>query len=78
MKTAISIDELIYHKAEEAAAELGLTRSRLYTLAVDEYLQNHHPGLITERLNRYYKDRRAEIDEDIQQATYNLFAEEDW
>jgi hypothetical protein len=78
MKTAISIDEATYRKAEAAAAELGLTRSRLYALAVDEYLRNHRADAITERLNRYYQDHKAARDEDIRQAAYQLFAGEDW
>jgi hypothetical protein len=78
MKTAISIDEVIYRDAEGAAAELGLTRSRLYTLAIEEYLRNHRSDTITERLNQYYQDYKAVLDDDIKQATYNLFSREDW
>jgi hypothetical protein len=78
MKTAISIDEATYHNAEEAAAGLGLTRSKFYALALDAYLKKLRDDAITEQLNRYYKDHKAAFDEDIQQATYTLFAKEDW
>jgi hypothetical protein len=78
MKTAISIDGVTWSAAEAAAAELGLTRSRLYTLAVDEYLRNHRPDAVTERLNRYYQDHKAALDGDLQQAACELFAGEDW
>jgi hypothetical protein len=78
MKTAISIDNGIYWNAEDAAVQLGLTRSKLYTLAVEEYLQNHHPDAVTGQLNRYYNSRKAVLDDDIKQITYELFSREDW
>jgi hypothetical protein len=43
MKAAISIDDQIYRTAEYAAGQLGLTRSRLYTLAMEEYVRNIAP-----------------------------------
>jgi hypothetical protein len=78
MKTAISIDNGIYWDAEDAAAQLGLTRSKLYTLAVEEYVRNHQTDAVTERLNHYYKDHKAVLDEDIKQAACELFSQEDW
>jgi antitoxin component of RelBE/YafQ-DinJ toxin-antitoxin module len=78
MKTAISINETIFREAEDAAAEMGLSRSGLYTLAVEEYIRNHRSAVITERLNQYYRDHKAVLDDDIKQAAYALFAGEDW
>jgi antitoxin component of RelBE/YafQ-DinJ toxin-antitoxin module len=78
MKTAISIDDEIYQDAEDAAVRMGLSRSRLYTLAIEEYLYNHQINTITERLNQYYKDHKAVLDDDIKQAAYDLFTREDW
>jgi antitoxin component of RelBE/YafQ-DinJ toxin-antitoxin module len=78
MKTAISIDEAVYRDAEGAAAEMGLSRSRLYTLAIGEYLRNHRSDTITERLNQYYRDHEAVLDDDIKQAAYDLLSREDW
>jgi hypothetical protein len=78
MKTAISIDEMVYENAEETAGEMGLSRSRLYTLALEEYLQNHKGDAVMERLNRYYTDHKAVLDDDVKQAAYALFSQEDW
>jgi hypothetical protein len=78
MKTAISINETIFHEAEDAAAEMKLSRSGLYTLAVEEYIRNHRSAIITERLNQYYSGHKAVLDDDIKQAAYALFAGEDW
>jgi antitoxin component of RelBE/YafQ-DinJ toxin-antitoxin module len=78
MKTAISIDETIYREAEGTAAEMGLSRSRLYTLALEEYIRNHRSDSVTERLNQYYAKHKAVLDDDVKQAAYTLFSREDW
>jgi hypothetical protein len=78
MKTAVSIEDRIYRHAEDAAVRMGLTRSKLYALALEEYLQNHQADVITEQLNQYYKDHKATLDDDIKQATYKLFSREEW
>jgi metal-responsive CopG/Arc/MetJ family transcriptional regulator len=78
MKTAISIDETVYQEAEGAASEMGVSRSRLYTLALEEYIKNHRSDTVTERLNQYYTNRKAVLDDDVKQAVYALFSGEDW
>jgi metal-responsive CopG/Arc/MetJ family transcriptional regulator len=78
MKTAISIEPLVYEEAESAAQQMGVSRSKLYTLAIHEYVQNHNPEIVTDQLNRIYGKQAAVIDEDIIQAQYNLLSGEDW
>jgi hypothetical protein len=46
--------------------------------AIEEYLRNHRSDTITERLNQYYQDHEAVLDNDIKQAVYNMFSREDW
>jgi hypothetical protein len=46
--------------------------------AINEYIQNHSPELITEKLNSYYKNHNSKIDDNLKEATYNLLAREDW
>ena len=78
MKTAISIDEKLFVEAESFSKTTGLSRSRLYCTAINEYLQKHSSDLITETLNSYYKDHNSQIDNDLKEAAYHLFAKEDW
>jgi metal-responsive CopG/Arc/MetJ family transcriptional regulator len=78
MKTAISIDTEIYEKAEDAARQMGVSRSKIYSLAIAEYMQNHISERVTERLNQVYKNGDPGLDEDIKQAQYDLLAGEDW
>jgi metal-responsive CopG/Arc/MetJ family transcriptional regulator len=78
MKTAISIDNKLYEEAEKFSKNTGLSRSKLYSTAINEYLQNHLPDLITEQLNAYYKDHESKLDDDLKYAAYRTLNREDW
>ncbi|MDR0655749.1 MAG: hypothetical protein LBG22_05485 [Treponema sp.] len=78
MKTEVSIEDKVYKNAENTAIRMGLSRSRLYTLAIEEYIQNHSPDLLLDRLNEVYSVENSKLDDDIQQAQFNLLSGEDW
>ena len=78
MKTAISISEDVFKEAEETAQQLGLTRSKLYSIAIQEFVQNHYPEAITAKLNEVYSTNESKLDDDIVQATFDLLAQEEW
>ena len=78
MKTAISIDKNLFNAAERFSRTSGLSRSKLYCTALDEYIQNHSPDIITEKLNNYYNNHASRLDDDLKGAVYNVFAREDW
>jgi metal-responsive CopG/Arc/MetJ family transcriptional regulator len=56
MKTAISVDDALMEQADEAARELGLSRSRLIADALREYLKKRRRTRIAEQLNTAYAD----------------------
>jgi metal-responsive CopG/Arc/MetJ family transcriptional regulator len=56
MKTAISIDDGLLQEADETARLMGLSRSRLFALAVGEYLQRQRREQMLARLNEVYAD----------------------
>jgi metal-responsive CopG/Arc/MetJ family transcriptional regulator len=78
VKTAISIDKQLYEDAERFSKAAGLSRSRLYSTAINEYIQNHSPDLITEKLNEYYKDHVSKLDDDLKYAACRIFNREEW
>ena len=78
MKTAISIDDRLFDDAEDFSKNSGLSRSKLYCIAIREYIQNHNPDIITEKLNNYYKSHESRIDDDLKTAAYRLFSREEW
>ena len=65
MKTAISIPEKIFNEAEELAKIMGISRSRLFTLAIKEYLEENNEKDITRRLNELYADEKDKIEDHI-------------
>jgi len=52
MKTAISMEDALLQQADEAARDLGLSRSGLIAEALREYLQQRRKNAISEQLNR--------------------------
>ena len=78
MKTAISINDDIYQEAEQTAEQLGLSRSRLYALAIREFIQTHKPEAIIAKLNEVYSHQPSTLEEDILQANYDLLSKEAW
>ena len=54
MKTAISIDGRLLEEADQVARKMGLSRSRLFSLALQDYLRQRRQEEITEQLNRVY------------------------
>jgi len=54
MKTAISIDGGLLREADETARRMGLSRSRLFALAVGDFLQRRRQEQMLRRLNEVY------------------------
>ena len=56
MKTAISIDDGLLREADEAARRLGLSRSRLFAHAMDDFLQRQRSEQMLTQLNKVYTE----------------------
>ena len=54
IKTAVSIDETLFADAERVAAELHLSRSSLYALALKEFLERWESQRLLDELNAVY------------------------
>ncbi len=54
MKTAISIDDELLRQVDETARLLGLSRSRLFAVAVGEFLKSRQREEMLLRLNEVY------------------------
>ena len=78
MKTAISIPDPAFKAAEKLARRLGMTRSRLYTRAVTEYIQRHKNDLVCEKLNEIYEKESSSLDQATQTIQWASIDEEEW
>lgn len=62
MKTAISIPDDLFEKAEELAERLDVSRSQLYARAIAEYAERHSSQRIREKLDEVYAEQDSELD----------------
>jgi len=64
VKTAISIPDATFQRAERCAHELGMSRSELYSKAVERWLDASERRQITEQIDRALAD--APIGEELE------------
>ena len=60
MKTAISIPDEIFRRAEAAAKRLGLSRSELFTQAAVLFLKSHPPRDVTASYDRAFSEPESD------------------
>ena len=54
MKTAISLEDELLLKADRTAREMGVSRSRLFSIALEAYLRKRRNQEILSQLNEVY------------------------
>ena len=59
VKTAISIQKSLFEKVDDLAREMNVSRSRVFVLAVEEYLQRYQNRQLLAEINRAYDDEPA-------------------
>jgi antitoxin component of RelBE/YafQ-DinJ toxin-antitoxin module len=78
METVVSIPEEVFQQAEEMAANLGLSRSELYAMALTKFINQQQPDLVTERLDEIYADAGSDLDAVIERLQAISLLEERW
>lgn len=78
MKTAISIPDNLFSAADRYAKNHGYSRSRLFTEAVAQYLEQHPSDQITQKLNEIYSSEPVELDQVLATMQSNSIAKEEW
>jgi len=56
VKTAISLPEALFQKADQLAEELNVSRSRLFVMAIERMLHEYESRKMLEALNIVYAD----------------------
>jgi metal-responsive CopG/Arc/MetJ family transcriptional regulator len=54
IKTAVSVDDNLLRQADEAARQMGLSRSRLFAVAISEFLRRKKQEEMLLQLNEAY------------------------
>ncbi len=69
MKTAISLPDALYVDAERTAKSMGIPRSQLFAIALEEFINHHKKERITEQLNEVYKNIGAKNPSRVKEMT---------
>jgi metal-responsive CopG/Arc/MetJ family transcriptional regulator len=80
MKTAVSVPNDVFEKAEQLARSAGRSRSDVYSAALREYVARHSNDEVTEAVNRVVDQlgQEAETDEFIRQVANQALQTVEW
>lgn len=78
MKTAVSIPDEVFRRAEELARRRRLSRSRLISTALEEYLQRHEHEDVTAELDRVYSQHGSAVDAAAYALQHASLTREKW
>jgi metal-responsive CopG/Arc/MetJ family transcriptional regulator len=66
MKAAVSIPDPVFEAADKLARRMGMSRSRLYSVALQRFVQDHDDEAITAKLNEVYATESSALDPILQ------------
>lgn len=67
VKTAISLDKDLFAQLESLAEEMPVSRSHLFGLALEDYLQRRENRLLLEQLNTAYAEGADPAEQTLRQ-----------
>ena len=78
VKTAVSIPDDVFEKAERHARRMGKSRSQLYNHALAEYVARHAPDQVTEAMGRVCARVGQPADSFLSTASRRILERSDW
>jgi metal-responsive CopG/Arc/MetJ family transcriptional regulator len=78
MKTAISLPDSVFEEAEALSQQLGLSRSELYTKALQAYLEKYNRHQTLHKLNQVYSQESSGLDPMLAKIQVMSLPREDW
>ena len=81
IKTAISLQKPLFDQAEALASELEIPRSRLFALAVEEFIQRHQNEKLLAALDEAYADNPDPEEETLRhqaQSRHRQLVDGEW
>jgi len=64
IKTAISIQDSLFKQADALAREMHISRSRLFGMAVEDFIQRQENQQLLEKINHAYENEPNPAEED--------------
>lgn len=78
MKTAVSVPDDVFEKAEQLARRERRSRSEVYSTALREYVARHSPDEITDALDRVVADVGATTEPFVGRAAARILDTTEW
>jgi metal-responsive CopG/Arc/MetJ family transcriptional regulator len=78
MKTAISVPDKVFQKAERLARRLKKSRSQLYSEALREYVSRHDPAAVTAALDALYAKEDSRPDSLVRESARRVLRSIEW
>lgn len=78
MKTAVSIPDDVFERAERLARRGGRSRSELFAAALREYMDRHAPDEVTEAMDRVCATLGAQDDAFVGGAARRVLERTEW
>jgi len=82
VKTAISLEENLFNQVNRLANDLHVSRSKLFTLAVKDFLKKQESNKLLAQLNAAYSDSPSEEETSISKAMHrkqrHIVGQESW
>ena len=69
MKTAISVPDEIFNQVEGLTKEYGCSRSHVFTMAVEEFIERRRAKKLLEQLNGAYRDEDTREETDLKKRS---------
>jgi len=78
MKTAVSVPDAIFERAEKLARRMRKSRSQLYSDALREYAARHDPATVTAALDALYEGEDSGPDVFVRESGRRTLRSTDW
>jgi len=78
MKTAVSITDELFVKAEKLAKRKKISRSRLYSQAIEEYLAKDEKRKIIEKINKVCDEVDTSLDPGLKNFQADMIRRNEW
>lgn len=81
VKTAISIDKSLFIQANTLARSMKISRSRLFVIALEDYIRQQENRKLLEEVNTVYADEPSDEDKELlrrMRKSYRRLVEGQW
>ena len=81
VKTAISIRKNLFEQAEDLARKLKVSRSRLFVLALEDYIRRQQNQELLDQINAAYADEPDSMEQTLRRKarrTHRRLVEGEW